>query len=1345
MLSKLSVKKPMTVFVAVVLIIVLGIVSYMNMTPDLLPDFEMPYVVIMTTYPGQSPEAVEKTVTKPLEASMSTLENISNVTSTSAENYSMLMLEFEDGTNMDSVTVDIRGKIDTLKGSWPDEVGTPSLLKINPNIMPVAVAAVNYEGKSRAELSYYLENTLQNKLEGINGVASINAMGVLEESENVVISQEKLDKLNKKIEDALNDKFGEAEDKLNEAKQTLADNIEKAESGAGQIDDAKNALSEKQQEVSNQLANASGELNSKQMELLQTKLELLNKEETLLSQKQQLQTVYEQLVKLSDSYNKLSEQKEQLTEKSAFLNMLNEQYQKLVDELAKYEPGTEDYNRVVSQLEEIDQKLKDFGFTKAELPQRAAEAKASLDKVVNSIETIKSTIQSMGYSLDTFFNETVPQMKDSIDKIDEGVAAIEDGLKQLESGEATVSSAISQLSAQESAANFQINTAMSEIISNEATLNMTLTQLDSAQEEIDTSMDELQTKKEQAKEAADVNKTVTMDNISKILSAQNFSMPAGYITDDNNQKYMVRVGDTVKDEEELNDLVLIDIGLDGIDPIKVSDVADVFVVDNSDEIYAKINGDNGLLISFTKQSNYATAEVSDNILAKFEELEKENEGLEFTTLMNQGEYIYMITNSVLQNLLYGALLAIIILFLFLRDIKPTVVIACSIPISVIFAIVLMYFSGVTLNMISLSGLAIGVGMLVDNSVVVIENIYRLRNMGIPPIKAAMNGAKQVAGAITASTLTTVCVFLPIVFVEGLTRQLFTDMALTIGYSLLASLIVALTLVPAMGQRLFKNTKPRSHKIFDKLITYYEKSLRFTLRHRAIALIVAVVILAGSMMLSFSKGFSFLPDMSSSEISISADLPADNTFEDTAQVAQEMEEILQNDFDCFDTVGVLVGNLSSIIGMSSGSTDTSSITAYCVLKESEAKNSLNIIKQVQEKLDTLDCEVEVGGSSSMSSIGSLTGSGVSIKLYGDDLDTLKTTAQDMADKLSEIEGIDTVDSGIEATTPEIKITVDKEKAVLKNLTVAQVYQQVAAALSTEKTATGLTNDNGSDLDVVVVDTTEESKNIDDIKNIKITYTTTEGDEKSVKLSEISDITTAESMNSIKHDNQVRYVTVSGTIKDGYTTTAVTNQVEKYFNSYDLPNGFSIEYAGENSTTMEALQQLMLMMLLGVIMIYLIMVAQFQSLKSPFIVMFTIPLACTGGFLGLIVTGYDVSVVAMLGFIMLFGIIVNNGIVLVDYVNQLRLDGMEKRQALIDAGKTRMRPILMTALTTVFGLLISALGTGTGTEMIQPLAIVCIGGLLYGTLMTLYIVPVLYDLFNKKPLRKVSAEDLEEIDD
>lgn len=1347
MLSKFSVKKPMTVFVAVVAVIVLGIMSFINMTPDLMPNLDFPYAIVMTAYPGQSPESVEKTVTKPMEASMATLENIKSVSSTSSENYSLVVLEFQDGANMDTASVDIRGKIDTLKGEWPEGVGTPYLMKMNPNIMPVAVAAVDRSDMDQAQLSAYVEDTLLNQLEGIDGVASVTTMGILEESENVVLSQEKLDALNQKIENLLNDKFSDAEDQLNTAKQTLEDNLAKAENGADQISAAKETLAEKQKEVSAQLADASENLSQKQLELLQTKLQLLNKEEALTSQKQQMQGIYSQLEKLKESYDSLADKKEELAEKYTFLNELNNRYQSLLGQLEKTEPTAGNYSRVFAELEDIDEQLRDFGFTKAELPQKAAEAKSALDKTAEGMENIKKTLEELGLSVNHFFDSTVPEMQESIQKIDSGIAVIETTLKQLDAGQTTISEARKQLEQQESIAAFEMNSAMAEIIAKESTLTAAVTQLTSAEKEIDASIEDLREKKDAAKKAADVTTTVTMDTISKILTAQNFSMPAGYMTDDENQKYLVRVGNTVNSQQELEDLVLFDTGLEGMEPVCLSDVADVFKADNADEIFAKINGNNGVLLSFTKQSNYATAEVSDNIEAKFNALQEENAGLTFTSLMSQGNYIYMIVDSVFQNLIFGAVLAILILFLFLRDLKPTLIIACSIPISVVFAVVLMYFSGVTLNMVSLSGLAIGVGMLVDNSVVVIENIYRLRGKGVSPVKAAMNGARQVAGAITSSTLTTVCVFLPIVFVEGITRQLFTDMALTIAYSLLASLIVALTLVPAMGQSMFKKTKPVSHRFFDKTLGLYERSVRFTLKHRALALLFAFLILAGSAVFAFVKGFSFMPEMSSEEIAVTATMPKNSTFEDTSAAAQEMTDILNNEFDCFDTVGVMIGNSSSMIGLSSGQSDSSSIMAYTVLKSDRAKNSLDIAKQMEEKLRVLDCEVEVNGGSSMSSMSSvLGGNGIQIKLYGDDLDLLQSTAKDMAEKLKSIEGVEDADSGIQSTTPEIKIAVNKEKAVRRNLTVAQVYQQIAAALQTEAASTTLTNDGGEDLDVIVVDETKEMKSMEDIRNMRIAYTTAEGDEKSVRVSDIADITRGESMNSISREAQSRYITVSGTIQNGYTTTSVSNAVEKYFeNEYVLPNGFTLDFGGANATTMEAVNQLGLMLLLGLVLIYLIMVAQFQSLKSPFIVMFTIPLACTGGFLGLIFTGNDVSVIALLGFVMLFGIIVNNGIVLVDYVNQLRQEGMEKREALVEAGKTRMRPILMTALTTVLGLLITAMGIGTGTEMMQPIAIVCIGGLLYGTLMTLYIVPVMYDLLNKKELRRVSEEDLEEIND
>ena len=490
----------------------------------------------------------------------------------------------------------------------------------------------------------------------------------------------------------------------------------------------------------------------------------------------------------------------------------------------------------------------------------------------------------------------------------------------------------------------------------------------------------------------------------------------------------------------------------------------------------------------------------------------------------------------------------------------------------------------------------------------------------------------------------------------------------------------------------------------------------------------------------------MPDMSSTEIQVSASLDDNATLEETIDAAEQINDIL-NGYDEFETVGVITGGTSSLMGLSGGSSsDTGSVTAYGVLKDEYTKKSDEICNRLSSDLEKVKGEVTVSGGSSASSMSMLLGDGgIEITLYGEDIETLKTTAEDMAKQLATVEGIDETDSGVGATSPEIKVSVNKEKAAEKGLTIAQVYQQVASAVSSEKTSTTLTNDNGNDIDVVIVKDDSKKVSPDTLGSIDITYKDSEENEKTTSLSSIADISKSETIDVITRQDQKRYLSITGTLKNGYTLTDVSNNAQKLFNDYKLPEGCSIEFTGSNKATMEAMSQLMLMLLLGVVLIYLIMVAQFQSLKSPFIIMFTIPLAFTGGFLGLLITGFDVSVVSLIGFIMLCGIIVNNGIVLVDYINRLRRDGKERIEAIVEAGKTRMRPILITALTTILGLCVMALGIGTGAEMMQPLAIVCIGGLIYATFMTLYIIPVIYDAFNKKELRRIEESELETIDE
>ncbi len=1340
MLSKFSVKKPFTVLVAVILVIVLGVVSFLNMTPNLLPNMDFPYMIVVTTYPGASPELVETTVSRPLEQSVSVLDGVKTVTSTSADNYSMVMVEFEDGTNMDSAVVDVSGKIDTLEGSWDDMVGTPIIMEINPDMMPAAVIAVDIEDMDVVQLTKYLNDDLLNKLEGVEGVASITTVGAVEEGITVTIDHEKLKKVNTTVQKAINSKFDEGKVELNDALTQLNDGIKQVNDGQSQIDAGKTELETQRQSAYDQLALAESTLDQKQAELLSGKIQIIDTISTLTTQRTDIQTTYNQLAGIQtiilDLKKGMQDISTTITQLSAYQTTVNN----LNALLATLDPESEEYKTAYAQLQEIEKALLEFGITSVDLTSKIDELSATLTTLTDSYDTLIASLTEQGFSEDTL-QTALDEMLGGISQIDLAITQLNTTLTQLDEGQLTLNSAMSELSRQKLEAEFQMNTAYVELRVNEATLTATKTQLESSKTELEAALDTVNEQQDATLESSDVTKIITMEMVSGILTAQNFSMPAGYLKEGKNEN-IVRVGDKLTDVEQLSNLLLFDLGLDDVEPIYLKDVATVEMADNSDEVYAKINGNNGLILSFTKSSESAVATVCDNLEKELEKIKADTPKFNYTVLMDQGTYIEFVISNVISNLLVGAVFAIIVLLLFLKDIRPTFIVACSIPLSLVFAIVLMYFSGVTLNIISLSGLAVGVGMLVDNSVVVIENVYRLRSLGVPPVKAAVNGARQVAGAITASTLTTICVFLPIVFVQGLTRQIFQDLALTVGYSLVASLIVALTLVPAMGKTLFKNTKEHKHKFMDMLINAYDKSIKFTLSHRAIALILSVVLLFSSIALALSKGFSFMPSASSAEIQVNVTMPKGSQLEDTIKVSNGILEII-NKSDKYETVGAMVGDATSVMGM--GSADTGSSIIYLVLKDEYGKDSDAIIKDLEKQLDgKFDAEISVAGGI-MGSMSMLMGSGIAVQVFCDDLDKLQQTANDIENIIKKVDGVEKTDNGIADITTEIRITVDKEKAMKHSLTVAQVFQQVNALLTTESTATKLENSSGSAFDVLVIDEEKVSTTAEGLLDQEITYTDREGNNKTITLGEISTITKADAMTSISREQQRRYLTVTGEISNDYTVTDVSNRVKSAVEKYEHSSDVSIEFSGENESTMESVVDMLKMLLLGVIFIYLVMVAQFQSLKSPFIVMFTIPLAFTGGFLGLFITGFDVSVVALIGFVMLCGVVVNNGIVLVDYINQLRIEGMEKKEALIEAGKTRMRPILMTAITTIIGLFSMALGIGEGTEMMQPVAIVCIGGLLYATIMTLYIVPVMYDLFNKKPMRVVDESDLEDIDD
>lgn len=1279
MIAKFSVKKAYTVIVGIVLVIILGIVAYTKMTVDLLPSMELPYAIVMTTYPGASPEAVETGVTKPIEQAIATVDNVKTIQSMSADNYSMVMIEFESDANMDAATIDMRENLDQITGFLDESVGNPIIMKLNPNMMPVMVAAVDMKDADRIELSHYVNDTISPELEGVSGVASVTAMGVVEESVQVIIREDKVKDVNKKVKKALDDKFKDAEDAINDAE--------------AKIKSGKSQLAAGESQAYSEFARAEIEIDNSKLELLKTEEELNAAYEQLLAQEVELTYARTSLESAISGLQQLQQGYETAVSSRASLQALMETASEA--EQAAYAAQISALDATIAQME---QQLAGMNLT---------------DGAGNTV-----TFSNLGTyiaSLNSQLNEVV----NGLAKIEEGKATIKANLEKITGGKAAIDEGKMKLKIKQQQTQSQLTESK--------------VQLEQGEKELEDQMKTFEDSKEAAYNGADMEDIISTDLIKGMLTAQNFDFPAGYVTEDN-VDYLVRVGNKFEDVDDLSDFVLLDLNMDGLDPIQLSDVADVFVEDNSDTMYTSVNGNPGVILSIAKQNEYSTKDVADRLIDKFDEISKTNEDISFTALMNQGMYIDFVTSSVLENLLLGAVLAIIILLFFLKDIRPTGIIAVSIPVSLVFAVVLMYFSNVTLNVISLSGLALGVGMLVDNSIVVIENIYRLRNEGYSVKDAAIKGAGQMVGAITASTLTTVCVFLPIVFTSGITKQLFTDMGLTIAYSLLASLIVAITFVPMVASKTFNKVSEKENKLIKRISEKYANFLPTVLKHKAILFIMVIVLFVGSTVFAISKGFSFIPEMDSTQMTMTLTMPEDTeTLEETAKMSDKViEKVLE--IDDIKTIGALAGGSSmSMLGL--GSDDSfDTVSFYIECKEDKTHTNQEIADLILEKTKGMDCEISVSASSM--DMSSMMTSGVSIQIQGKDLDTLQEIAVKVGDKLEKVKGLEEIDNGVEDATPEYRIVVDKDKAAKYGLTVVQVFQRVQGALAEAGSATTLSTDT-QDYSVYVKDEQVEKYTIDDVKNMTIEGK--EGEETvDVKIGKIADVEDAKSLSTIMRKNQVRFITVSGQIKDGYTTTAVSNEVKKIVDKMDLPEGYHIEYDGENETVMEAMGQVMLMMLLAIAFMYLIMVAQFQSLKSPFIIMFTLPLAFTGGFAALVLTGNDVSIIAMIGMVMLAGIIVNNGIVFVDSINQLREEGMELQTAIVTTGKNRLRPIIMTALTTILGLLPMAIGAGMGADMAQPMALVVIGGLTYGTLLTLFVVPCIYDAFNKRSARKMEEQ-------
>ena len=1292
-MEKFSVKKPFTVLVAVIMVLMLGFVSISNMQTNLLPDVNTPYLMVVTVYPGASPERVESEVSDVMQNALGTVAGVEKVTATSAENYSLLLMQFSDDTDMNSAMVKVSNKVDQTTASLPSSCLTPSIIEYSLNMNAFMTVAVSREGSDVYDLSEFVSDTLVPYVERKGGVSSVSTNGLIEKMVQVQLSQEKIDAINEKLLEVID--------------VQLADARKQLESAEAQIEAGR-------KEYNRQFKNYSNTVSDTMMQEMSGQVG------------DAIEVVRKQAQALLDSVNQLIAVVQEPEIQQALIDV-RDGLQRVMDKFN--ETGMKDIDsliEIVAELRDITDKLTD---ALQQLQQRLNTESGTEGSTAADLADDLQVQQSLNTVYNTL-NDVIKAMDDV------------PGLTK------TFSDAIGNFSQQQMQAYMKFTEAREM-------LNEYEKQLAEAKQ---TYADA----EEKAMASSDVSKLLDIDTLAQLIYAQNFSMPAGYVKDSSGKSWLLKVGEEYDSIEDISGALLLHV--DGFGDVRLSDVADVEVIDNAEASYTRLNGERAAVLKIYKGATSSASEVSDNCLSAFQELEAQYDGLHVVVLSNQGNYITIIVKSILSSMVIGAALAIIVLAIFLRDVKPTLVVGFSIPLSVLFAVVLMYFTGMDLNVMTLAGLSLGIGMLVDNSIVVIENIYRLRGRGVPAARAAVQGAKQVGMSVVASTLTSVCVFLPVVFSSSIVKSLMQPMSLCIGYCLMASLIVALTVVPAAASTVLKKAEPKQLKWFDKIQEKYAKSLEWCFRHRALPLLAAVVLLAFCGWRVFSMGVELLPTITSNEAIVTLSTTKDLSKEDSYAIAGKAVEAML-EVDHVEEVGITtdtrvagmdIGQLglpTTITDLLSAANSYGTYQVNVMLDESLSSSEIETARQALEDalsgIEDCTAKVEISG---MQELTSQLASGLSVKIYGADAETLSQLSEKVVDIVNDTEGFANATNGLGSGDATINLHIDRDKVRSYGLTVAQVYQQIAAKLTTTTTAQTPVTVDGSTMSVQI------SNNLDPVtkENMKdITFETTvmsaDGTTSTgtCTLADMATWDTGSAPDSITSEDQTQYVSVTADTLDGYNTTVQARILEKKLNEFalsdEMPEGCSFSMGGESDSVNFMVNEMVQWLALALPFVYLVMVAQFQSLLSPFIVLFTIPLAFTGGLLGMLFTGQQLTMISLMGFIVLMGTVVNNGIVFVDYANQLRLGGMERRAALIATGKTRMRPILMTTLTTVLAMLQLVFSNDMASQLMSGMAIVIICGLSYATLMTLYIVPILYDILFRKPPLNVDVGSDDELDD
>lgn len=1021
-LSGLAIKRPVTTAMCVLIVIILGVVSFDGLSLDLLPDINFPMAVVFIDYPGAGPQEVESLITKPMESVLGTVSNIKSIHSSSAEGGATVMAEFVSGTDMDFAALDMREKMDMIKGALPEGAGAPMILKLDPDMMPIIQMAITNDG-DLTSLKTFVDDNIVPRIERIEGVAAVDALGGREREVKVSIYPER---------------------------------------------------------------------------------------------------------------------------------------------------------------------LKGYGL--------------SLMQVVQA------------------------------------------------------------------------------------------------------------------------------------LRAENLNLPGGNV-EDGNKRYILR---TVGEFQSIAEIGEVQIALPAGGAIKLGDVAEVQDAFKDTSVVVATDGKDSIYLSMRKESTANSVQVARRVNAEIERIESDYRDIEAKTIVDMSVFIQKTIDNVTKMAVMGGLLAIIVLFLFLRNFRTTLIIGVAIPISIIATFTLMYFNKLTLNMVSLGGLALGVGMLVDNSIVVLENIFRYRQDGYNRADAAREGSGEISMAVVASTLTTVAVFVPVVFVKGITAEIFKEMALTVSFSLLASLVIALTLVPMLSSKYLRvtgnnETKRRIRFVsaaldkwniaFERFDKGYRKVLAWALRRRKIAILGLLALFIVSLLSMALIGAEFFPSMDQGYITVNVSLPRGTVLEETGGITQRIEGMIK-DIPEMDSVFVVLGSGGDL----GGQVNTSSATIHGRLVDLKERNrdSFEIADILRKQVaDIAGAEINVS-SMSMGGI-SLGGAPVNIQIKGDDLDELYRISEDVKELIQNVEGTRETASSLDDGKPEVRVMLDRRRADLYGLNASTVAATVQSSVGGQVATRYRVG--GEEIDVKVALGKDSVVSLQGLGNIILSSPAG----LQVPLEEVADIVIGEGPSSISRTDQVRGVSVSSGIF-GRDLNSVMRDIRTGINRYPLPEGYTIEYGGENQEMIEAFMSLAKALALAVVLVYMIMASQFESLVYPFIIMFSVPFAITGALGGLVLTGRPLSVPSFLGIIMLTGIVVNNAIVLVDYINVLRSRGVDRDEAILKAGPVRLRPILMTTLTTVLGLLPMALGFGEGSEVQAPLATAVIGGLLFSTVLTLVIIPVMYtivdDLIQKK---------------